>query len=337
MSKKTLPPEVRAEDRIVIFQEKAIRRVWHNEQWWFAVADVVETLVDSADVRQYIKKIRSRDPMLDVNWGTICTPLPLLAPDGKMRATNCANTEGIFRIIQSIPSPRAEPFKRWLAKVGYERVQEIENPELASARARELYQSKGYPKAWIEKRMRAIAIRGELTEEWKARRVKEGREYSILTAEIAKATFGITPTEHQKLKRLDRIKTGNNLRDHMTDLELIFTMLGEAGTTEIARKKNAQGFINNRTAAREGGTVAGNARKALEAKSGASVVSKKNYLNPPAATSAEIAVTAFIETQAEALAPVPVDKPGTRKRVAVKVKETVQALQGKKKGRGKQS
>ena len=220
-------------NHIAIFQETTIRRVWHKEEWWFALSDVIVVLTDSADPRQYIKKMRSRDPALDANWGTTCTPLALQAPDGKMRETNCANTEGLFRIIQSIPSPKAEPFKRWLAQAGYERVKEIENPELASARARELYQAKGYPQAWIEKRLRSISVRGELTDEWKARGVADGKEYSILTAEIARATFGVTPTEHSQIKNLDRVKTGNNLRDHMTDLELIFTMLGEASTTEI--------------------------------------------------------------------------------------------------------
>jgi hypothetical protein len=195
-----------------------------------------------------------------------------------VQRVNCGNTEGLFRIIQSIPSPKAEPFKRWLAKVGFERVKEIENPELASARARELYQAKGYPQAWIEKRLRSITVRGELTDEWKMRGVQEGKEYSILTAEIARATFGVTLGAHSKLKGLDTVKTGNNLRDHMTDLELIFTMLGEAGTTEIARNKDAQGFTDNRTAAKEGGTIAGDARKALEAKSGKPVVSAENYL-----------------------------------------------------------
>ena len=196
---------------------------------------------------------------------------------------NCANTEGLFRIIQSIPSPKAEPFKRWLAQVGYERVKEIENPELASARARELYQAKGYPQAWIEKRLRSISVRGELTDEWKARGVAEGKEYSILTAEIARATFGVTPGEHSQLKGLDVVKTGNNLRDHMTDLELIFTMLGEASTTEIARRNDAMGFDENRTSAKAGGKIAGNARKALEAKTGTKVVSKANYLAVPTA------------------------------------------------------
>jgi DNA-damage-inducible protein D len=266
---------------IAVFQETTIRRVWHNEEWWFAVVDVVGVLSDSADPRQYIKKMRSRDPALDANWGTTCTPLALRAPDGKQRETNCANTEGLFRIIQSIPSPKAEPFKRWLAQVGYERVKEIENPELASARARELYQAKGYPQAWIEKRLRSISVRGELTDEWKARGVAEGKEYSILTAEIARATFDVTPGEHSQLKGLDVVKTGNNLRDHMTDLELIFTMLGEASTTEIARHSDALGFVENRQSAKQGGTIAGNAHKALEAKTGKKVVSKTNYLDAP--------------------------------------------------------
>ena len=273
---------------IAVFQESAIRRVWHNEEWWFAIVDVVGVLTDSADPRQYIKKMRSRDAALDANWGTTCTPLAMQAPDGKMRETNCANTEGLFRIIQSIPSPKAEPFKRWLAQVGYERVKEIETPELASARARELYQAKGYPQAWIEKRLRSISVRGELTDEWKARGVAEGREYSILTAEIARATFGITPTEHSQLKGLEAVKTGNNLRDHMTDLELIFTMLGEASTTEIARRSDAQGFNENHTSAQEGGKIAGNARKALEAKTGSKVVSKTNFLAAPPAAAKKI-------------------------------------------------
>ena len=309
MSKKNIVPVGHGEDRIAIFQEKAIRRSWHKEEWWFALADVVVALTDTVDARQYIKKMRSRDPQLDANWGTTCTPLPLLAPDGKVRATNCANTEGIFRIIQSIPSPKAEPFKRWLAQVGYERVKEIEDPELASARARELYEAKGYPKDWIEKRMRAIAVRGALTDEWKARGVAEGREYAILTAEIARATFGVTPGDHKKLKGLEQAKTAN-LRDHMTDLELIFTMLGEAGTTEIAKRKDAQGFKQNQTAARAGGAVAGNARKELEAKTGTPVISQQNYLDAPEAGVADIALSTFVATQTQALAPSAQDKPG---------------------------
>jgi len=203
--------------------------------------------------------------------------LKMQAPDGKMRETDCANTETMFRIIQSIPSPKAEPFKRWLAKVGYERVQEIENPELATKRTRALYKAKGYSDDWIEKRMRGIAIREELTDEWKKREVKEKREYEILTAEIAKAAFGITPSTHKKFKGLKR----ENLRDHMTDLELIFSMLGEAATTEITRVDDVKGFHESRHAARKGGEVAGKARKDLEKKTGKRVVSLENYLTAP--------------------------------------------------------
>ena len=278
MSKKPALPD-EPENHLVVFQEKAIRRTWHNEEWWFAIVDVVAVLTDSVQPEGYVKDLRRRDKELAKGWGQIATPLRI-ETEGGVQRVNCANTEGLFRIIQSISSPKAEPFKRWLAQVGYERVKEIENPELASARARELYQAKGYSQAWIEKRLRSIAIRGELTDEWKQRGVQEGREYSILTAEIARATFGVTPDTHSRIKGLEKVKTGNNLRDHMTDLELIFTMLGEAGTTEIARRKDAQGFIGNRKAAKEGGTIAGNARKELEAKSGKRVVSAENYLPP---------------------------------------------------------
>ncbi|MEW6514213.1 MAG: Bro-N domain-containing protein [Pseudomonadota bacterium] len=285
MSKKNIsadPPET----HLVVFQERSIRRTWHNNEWWFSVADVVFVLTESTNITDYIKKMRLRDKELSQGWGQIVTPLRV-ETEGGVQQVNCANTEGLFRIVQSIPSPRAEPFKRWLAQVGYERVKEIENPELASARARELYQAKGYPQAWIEKRLRSIAVRGELTDEWKARGVAEGKEYAILTAEIAKATFGVTPGTHRRLKSLDKVKTGNNLRDHMTDLELIFTMLGEASTTEIARRKDALGFGENRDAAKQGGAVAGNARKELEAKSGKPVVSRANYLALGDATGTE--------------------------------------------------
>jgi len=282
MSKKTAMP-VKPENHLVVFQEKAIRRTWHNEEWWFSIIDVVGILSETAIPKRYwsdLKRKLAQEAGSGQPYEKIVR-LKLSAPDGKQRDTDCANTETLFRVIQSIPSPKAEPFKRWLAQVGYERVKEIENPELSSARARELYQAKGYPQAWIEKRLRSISIRGELTDEWKERGVQEGKEYSILTAEIARATFGVTPGAHSRLKGLDKVKTGNNLRDHMTDLELIFTMLGEAGTTEIARRKDAQGFADNRKAAKEGGTIAGDARKALEAKSGKPVVSKDNYLAPP--------------------------------------------------------
>lgn len=262
---------------IKLFQSKQIRSAWNKElqKWNFSVQDVVEALTDSADVKQYIKKMRSRDAELSANWGTICTPVQMTAADGKKRKVQAADTEGLLRIIQSIPSPKAEPFKRWLAKVGAERLEEIENPELASKRTREIYKAKGYSDEWIEKRMRGIAVRDELTNEWKTRGVKEGREYAILTAEITKATFGITPSQYKNLKSLQ--KPSENLRDHMTDLELIFTMLGEASTTEIARNKDAQGFVSNKKAAIEGGNVAGNARKELERKSGKKVVTRKNF------------------------------------------------------------
>jgi len=207
--------------RIEIFKGKEIRRTLHNDNWWFVIVDVIAVLTNSVDPSGYIKDMRRRDKELAKGWGQIATPLSIETKGGKQRL-NCANTEGIFRIIQSIPSPKAEPFKRWLAKVGYERVQEIEDPELAAKRSRDLYQAKGYSEQWIEKRMRGIAIRAELTDEWKNREVGDSREYAILTAEISRATFGMTPSEYKNLKQLDR----ENLRDHMSDLELIFSMLG---------------------------------------------------------------------------------------------------------------
>lgn len=236
------------EKKLVVFQSKEIRRTLHDGEWWFSVADVVEALTNTLNPTDYIKKMRSRDKELAKGWGQIVTPLWLETEGGKQKV-NCANTEGIFRIIQSIPSPKAEPFKRWLAKVGYERVQEIEDPELATKRTRELYRAKGYSEARIEKRMRGIAVRAELTQEWKGRGVKGEPEYAILTAEISKAAFGMTPGEYKQFKGLDR----ENLRDHMTDLELIFSMLGEAATTEISRKQDAQGFPENKVAAHKGG------------------------------------------------------------------------------------
>jgi DNA-damage-inducible protein D len=266
------------ETSIAFFKGKEIRKTLHNKEWWFSVSDVVEALTDTSNATDYIKKMRSRDNELAKGWGQIVTPLSIQTEGGPQKI-NCANTEGIFRIIQSIPSPKAEPFKRWLAKVGYERVQEIEDPELATKRTRALYKAKGYSDNWIEKRMRGIAIREELTDEWKNRDVKEKREYEILTAEIAKAAFGITPGQHKKIKGLKR----QNLRDHMTDLELIFSMLGEAATTEITRVDDARGFDESKKAARKGGEVAGKARNDLEQKTGRKVVSKANYLAVPEA------------------------------------------------------
>jgi len=265
------------ETKIALFRGKGIRKAIHNNEWWFSIVDVCAILTESADAGAYWRKLKQRLREEGSEVVTFCHGLKLTAPDGKMRETDCANTEGIFRIIQSIPSPKAEPFKRWLAKVGYERVQEIEDPELATKRTRALYKAKGYSDAWIEKRMRGIAVREELTDEWKNRDVKEEKEYAILTAEIAKAAFGVTPGEHKELKGLKR----ENLRDHMTDLELIFSMLGEAATTEITRVDDAQGFDESRTAARKGGEVAGVARKDLEKKTGKRVVSPENYLSEP--------------------------------------------------------
>ncbi len=266
---------------IKIFESKKIRSAWNEaeQKWYFSVADVVEALTDSNDVKQYIKRMRQRDPELNSNWGTICTLVAMTAADGKRRQVQCANVEGLLRLIQSIPSPKAEPFKRWLAQVGYERLQEIENPELAAQRMREIYRAKGYSEAWIEKRMRGIAVRDELTNEWQKRGVKASREFAILTAEISKATFGLTPSDYKKHKNL--MSPADNLRDHMTDLELIFTMLGEASTTEIAKNKNAQGFEENKKVSKEGGKIAGDARKALEKKSGRKVISKQNFKELP--------------------------------------------------------
>lgn len=260
---------------IKLFESKQIRTVWNepDQKWYFVVEDVVLVLTESKDPKQYIKRMRQRDNELAKGWVQIVPTLWVETAGGKQRM-GCANAKGLLRIIQSIPSPKAEPFKQWLAQVGSDRLDEIENPELATQRTRELYKAKGYPDDWIEKRMRSIAIREELTEEWKNRGVKEQIEYSILTAEISKATFGLTPSEYKKVKGLK----SQNLRDHMTDLELIFSMLGEASTTAIVKTKNPKGFIQNKVAAKQGGTIAGDARKALEIKTGEKVVSKENYL-----------------------------------------------------------
>jgi len=263
---------------IAVFQGKKIRKTLYNKEWWFSVVDVVSVLTDSVNPRDYWYKMKLRVKDEDgLELSTLCRQLKLQSTDGKNYETDCANTETMFRIIQSIPSPKAEPFKRWLAKVGYERVQEIEDPELATKRTRALYKAKGYSDDWIEKRMRGIAIREELTDEWKNREVREKREYEILTAEIAKAAFGITPGQHKKFKGLKR----ENLRDHMTDLELIFSMLGEAATTEITRTDDARGFTENKKSARKGGEVAGKARTDLEQKTGKRVVTRENYLTIP--------------------------------------------------------
>jgi len=266
------------ETRLVVFKDKEIRRTLHDNEWYFAVVDVVAALTDSEKPRDYWYRMKKREQVASgVELSTFCRQLKLESADGKKYLTELANTEGIFRIIQAIPSPKAEPFKRWLAKVGYERVQEIEDPELATSRTKALYRAKGYSEAWIEKRVRGIAVRAELTDEWQNRGVNGEPEYAILTAEISKAAFGMTPTEYKEFKGLER----ENLRDHMTDLELIFSMLGEAATTEIARKQDAQGFGENKTAARKGGRIAGDAREKLEIETGGKVASSGNYLTEP--------------------------------------------------------
>lgn len=263
---------------IKLFESQQIRSAWNEEEqkWYFSVQDVIEALTDTKNASDYIKKMRKRDKSLAEGWGQIVTPLLVKTLGGKQKL-NCANAQGMLRIIQSIPSTKAEPFKLWLAQVGYERLEEIENPELAIQRTKDLYKQKGYTDEWIEKRMRSIAIREELTDEWKNHEVKEHSEYAILTAEIAKATFDVIPSEHKVLKGLKR----ENLRDHMTDLELIFSMLGEASTTAIVKTKKPKGFVENKVVAKEGGTIAGDARKALELKTGDKVVTKQNYLPPP--------------------------------------------------------
>ncbi|OGZ10746.1 MAG: phage antirepressor protein [Candidatus Lloydbacteria bacterium RIFCSPHIGHO2_02_FULL_54_17] len=269
-----MEPEI---TKIALFKGKEIRKTLHNGEWWFSVVDVCEALAESVDAGAYWRKLKQRLIEEGSEVVTFCHGLKLKASDGKRYETDCADTEGVFRLIQSIPSPKAEPFKRWLAKVGYERVQEIENPELATKRTRMLYKLKGYSPDWIEKRMRGIAIREELTDEWKGRGARENKDYELLTAEISKATFGVTPGEYKKLKGLKR----ENLRDHMDDFELIFNMLGERATTEIHRNEDSRGVAKLRSDAKAGGDIAGGARKKLEARLGRSVVTKQNFIKNP--------------------------------------------------------
>ncbi len=264
------------ETHLALFNGKEIRKKWFNEEWWFVATDIVAVLADSKDPSGYLKDMRRRDEGFNEGWGQIATPLEIVTAGGK-QSVNCVSVKGAFRLIQSIPSKKAEPFKRWLAKVGYERVQEIENPELAQDRMKDLYEKKGYSKDWVDKRLRGMAVRQNLTDEWKNRGVKEEVEYAILTNEIAKATFGVSIDEHKKMKGLER----ENLRDHMNELELIFGMLGEKVANEITINKNAEGFEECAIAAKQGGEVAGNARKEAELKIGKSIVSEENYLDDP--------------------------------------------------------
>lgn len=262
---------------IKLFEEKKVRSVYNEQEgkWYFSVIDIIEVLTDSTVPKRYWSDLKKKLSKEGSQAYDKIVQLKMTAEDGKNRVTDTADTETILRLIQSIPSPKAEPFKQWLAQVGAERIAEIENPELAQARIRATYKAKGYSDEWIEKRIRGILVRDELTNEWKQRGVKEGKEYAILTAEISKATFGIIPSDYKKLKGLT--KSSENLRDHMTDLELIFTMLGEASTTEIAKNKNARGFVENHKAAKAGGSVAGKARKDLEQKAGKKIVSNQNF------------------------------------------------------------
>lgn len=265
------------EEKIVAFQSKKIRRTWHEDEWYFSVIDIVGALAESSNPKRYWSDLKIKLQNEGIEPYDIIVHLKMNAPDGKMRSTDCANTESIFRIIQSIPSKKAEPFKRWLASVGYQRVREIENPELAQHRMKEIYRAKGYSHEWIEKRMRSIAVRDELTDEWEERGVKEQREYSVLTAEISKATFGLTPSQYHDLKGLER----ENLRDHMDDLELILTMLGETSTTRLTQARDSHEFPHLKNDAHDGGEVAGSARRDIEGKLGKRVVSPDNYLQTP--------------------------------------------------------
>lgn len=277
---------------IQLFEDRKIRTAWDEEQeeWYFSVQDVVAVLSESADPKQYIKKMRARDPQLSANWGTICTPVQMLAADGKQRKVQAASTEGILRIIQSIPSPKAEPFKRWLAQVGRERIEETIDPEQAIDRALETYQKKGYDADWIHQRILSIRVRNELTAEWQARGVEQGREYAILTDEITKAWSGMTTRQYKNLKGLKK----ENLRDNMSTLEIVLNMLAETTTTELSKAHRPEGFEESRIVARRGGKVAGDARRAIEADTGRPAVTAEN------AAQLNAVVTDVIEGVAEA-------------------------------------
>jgi DNA-damage-inducible protein D len=261
-------------NKIVLFQEKEVRRFWHEEEWWFVLNDVIAVLSDTPEPAAYARKMKLRDKELAKIWNDLVITIKV-STEGGSQKMNCCNTKGLLRIVQSIPSLKAEPFKLWLSEVGYERIQEIENPEIGIERVKEIYKAKGYEDNWIDTRIKSIDTRKELTDEWKKRGVKEGQEYSILTAEIAKATFGLTPTEHKSLKKLEK----ENLRDHMTRLELIFTMLGEESTRQIAVEDDSEGFNENFESAQKGGRATGKARKMYEEARGTKIVSSENFLN----------------------------------------------------------
>jgi len=267
---------MKREKAMVVFQGRQIRRTWFNDEWWFSVIDIVETLTDSTRPRKYWNDLKTKLNEEGFEVSEKIGQLKMRAEDGKLRATDCATTRNMFRIIQSIASPKADPFKQWLAQVGYERVEEIENPELAQDRVKQYYEMKGYPGEWIEKRLRGIAIRQDLTDEWKNRGIERELEFAILTNEITKATFGKTVKEYREFKRLEM--PNQNFRDHMTDWELILTMIGEKATTDITVNRDSEGLEECRESAADGGTIARNTRNEIEEKTGKSLVSDENYL-----------------------------------------------------------
>ncbi len=266
------------ENALIVFEDKKIRRKWHNDEWYFSVVDIIFALTNSDNPRNYWSMLKARELEHEIELSTICVQLKLQSADGKLYFTDCANTQNIFRLIQSIPSPKAEPFKRWLAQVGYERIQEIENPELGQDRLKEYYELKGYPKDWIDKRIRGIAIRQELTDEWKNREIKENKDFAILTNEICKATFDKTIDEYKQFKGLPS-KKNTNLRDNMNDWELILTMVGEKATTDITKARDSKGLEQCKDSARRGGNIAYTTRQKIEQETGKPIVSEDNFLD----------------------------------------------------------
>ena len=274
INNEILSKTMNEKNALVVFQGEGIRRTWFNDEWWYVATDIIAILTDSKDPKGYLKDMKRRDKSFSYGWGQIATLLPIMTAGG-IQKLNCVSTKGAFRLVQSIPSKKSEPFKQWLAHVGYERVQEIEDPELAQNRVKEYYELKGYPKEWIDKRLRGIAIRQELTDEWKQRDISSDKEFAILTNEISRVTFGKTIKQYKEFKGLNK----QNLRDHMSDWELILTMVSEKATTDITIAKNAEGFKECKQSAKEGGQIAHNTLKEIEQKTGKSIVSEQNFLD----------------------------------------------------------